>query len=528
MLYKPDSVSARWQHLKQALPRFPQTSTELTTIIWVLGLWQWGNLLKATSDSVDLIILALTFGPALILFWSKPEYGVIAFMFFASGFLAPNFVDIRLPIGGGLEMRDLLLLALFGLMFFQRLSRKNLTIPWWPVGGLLVFFLAMVFFSAWYALRVERVAANWVLSDVRILLFYLTFFITAWAIASRQALYTAVIGCFVVADITAAIVIIQQYLGPHRLLLESMSDTSWQIWAQQGATRVVPPGIVFVYFMMLMSVGLIAIYRTSTRQFLFWTAHSVFLGVSLLLTFTRSSWVASGIALLLMTISLYPIYRLYLPRMLVFGMATLLFLGGTLGYFLQGDEIKIPVVSGLVSRFSSIFEPGDTLETNSLQWRLFELQEASKAIRQSPFIGVGLGNSYRNLTVFQGEAQGLWTDGDISSRRIDRFTRYAHSSYLAITVKMGIPAMLMFLAFCGLSIFKSWRLYRVLPNGMAKGIVLPVAAGMVGLLQWSTFHAQLILAGSTPVIGFVIGLLAAIDHIQAQHPPTVTDLRQEI
>lgn len=526
MIYNTLAIFERASNLKQRvwpswLSKLP---TEAVVVIWVLGLWEWGNVLNMTSDSVDLIILAITLVPAAWLFWIQPVYGLVALMFFASGFLHPGFVDIRLPVGGGLEMRDMLLIMMFGLLFFQRLTRKNIVLPWWPVGGFMALFVGMIAFSTINALKYENVEFNWAFSEVRILIFYLIFFIAAWSIVDRHSLYIAFLGSCAIADITAGIVIIQQYLGPHNYLLESMHDGSWQVWEQQGATRVVPPGIVYMYFMMLISMGLMVFYRSDMRRFLFWTAHSGLLGISLLLTFTRSSWIASGITVLLMGVILFPLYRPYLAHIFVFGTATALFLGGTLGLFLEGQTVEIPMVEGLVSRFSSIFEPGDTLETNSLQWRVFELQEATKSIKQHPLIGVGLGNSYRNITVFQGEAQGLWTEGDISYRRIDRFTRYTHSSYLAITVKMGIPAIVTLLAFCVFAILKSWPLYQSLPDGFAKGIVLSAATAMIGLLQWSIFHAHLMLAGSTAVIGLIIGMLAGIHYIYVSGPNTAVEL----
>jgi hypothetical protein len=487
-------------------------------VAYVCMLWLWATIVERTSPLIDAGILILSAPPALYLFWRYPEYGLITLLFFGSGFLAPNIIDIRLPLLGGFDARDILLLSLLLMSFFKSLSRYELRIPLWPVGGLLLVFLILMVFSLFNALFLEHVSGNWALSDARILFFYTTFFITGWTINNKQSLYTLVIGSFVIADMVAAIILIQQALGPHNLLLSSMSDSSWRVWEAAGATRVVPPGIIFMYFMMLISIGMTFFWRLAWNVKTLLIANTVFLCLGLIFTFTRSAWVAAGLALLVMLIVAFPDYRPYLFRSVVLIGSSILLLVGGLNLFVERLSLENETALGILDRFVSIFTLEDTLETNSLQWRYFEIQEATKAIQASPYIGVGLGNSYRNLTPFQGEARGLWTEGDISYVRIDRFTRYVHSSYYAIAVKMGVPALIILLAFCITAILKSVDLHQSLPESMARGIALPIGAGLVGLLQWSFIHAHLILAASTIAIGLLIGLLASIQYIYISQP----------
>jgi O-antigen ligase len=208
--------------------------------------------------------------------------------------------------------------------------------------------------------------------------------------------------------------------------------------------------------------------------------------------------------------------------MVVLSTATVMFLVGLIGLAIDETALENEAVAGIVERFMSIFTVEDTLETNSLLWRAFENQEAWKSIWKRPLTGVGLGGSYRPVTVFQGEAQGAWTDDDISYKRIDRFTRYVHSSYFAITVKMGIPALLIFLSFLLAAVVKSIDLHRYLPDSMAKGLTIAIAVGIVGLMQWSLLHAHLILASSTAVIGLMLGIVASIHYLYVSHPQNYT------
>jgi O-antigen ligase len=498
-------------------------STTLRIIAWICALWLWASVLEATPDAIDMGIIALTIVPAIYLFWKQPEYGIIALMFYTSGFIAPSFVDVRLPvIGGGLEMRDILLILMFVLTFFKRLSHKQITIPWWPVGGILLAFMLMMFFSLIYALFYESVPSNWALSDARILFFYSMFFITAWSITSKQSLYILVIASFVIADITATIVLIQQYLGPYNYLLNAMNDSSWQIWEVAGSTRVVPPGIVYMYFMMLISLGLTIFWHVDLKKTLFWIFHTCFLSIGLIFTFTRSAWVASAIAIALLVIFTYPSYKHYFLRILVLIGAVAAVIFALYSLVFPNLSLENKAALGVFDRFVTIFTVEDTLETNSLQWRYFEIQEANKAILEAPLTGVGLGNSYRNINAFQREAQGAWTDELIYAERIDRFTRYVHSSYFAIAVKMGIPALLVLLSFYSAAILKSFALHQILPDSLAKGLALTIATGLIGLLQWSFLHAQLFLTSSTAVIGLMIGILASIHYLYVSYPQNYT------
>jgi O-antigen ligase len=169
-------------------------------------------------------------------------------------------------------------------------------------------------------------------------------------------------------------------------------------------------------------------------------------------------------------------------------------------------------VDALAARVLSIFTLRETLESSSLQWRLFEADEALRSIGEHPWLGVGLGNSYREVTLLRGEASGHVT-GSLIAGTLSRFTRYIHSSYLSIGTKMGLPALLCFWCFCAMSLINGWQLYRSTKDGQIRSLVLAVVAGLAGLLLWSITHPHLMEAPSTVVVGLVIGLLAGIAHV---------------
>ena len=493
----------------------PELYRAPTIILGVLGL---GGLVAALylapqPATQGLVLLGLGL-PVVLLLWHRPELGLLGILFLAANFLPLDIVDIRLPIGGGLELRDLLTLGLFGLLVFRGLSRKTLEIPWWSVGAPLTVFMALVLFSAAYALLWQGVESHWVFAELRDLSAYALFFITAWSLGKPRHLTTILIGLFVIADLTASIIFIQQFLGVSRPLLPAMAASYWGIWLEGsagsfGSVRVVPPSHVLVYFAMLIAGGL-AIFETRRKLRAGLVIQFGLLGLALLLTYTRAQWIATAIALALMAMVLVPMYKAQIGRFALLSIPLVLILSGLMGFGLQGLMQGTPVLKLLSDRATTLLTPDETIDSRSLQWRIFENEEALQSIMQHPLLGVGLGNSYRDLTTLQGEADGWFTNNSLAAGEVSRFTRYVHSSYIWIPVKMGIPAFVIFIWFCAALLVAGWRLMRNLPERQMKGVVLAIVTGFIGLLVWTIFHQHLIMNRSSTAVAFVAGLVAGI------------------
>lgn len=466
--------------------------------------------------------------PLLLLVWNRPEFGLLVLVFLTSSFVPADIVDVRLPIGGGLELRDLVLMAMLGLLLFQGLIRKSLTVPWWPVGLPLLVLLGFGLLSAFYAIRYQGVAMNWALRDLRTMAFYGVCLVTGWAITKPRQLSILLVGMFVFANLTAGIVIIQQFLGADQRLLAAMATlgTEWQVWQQStdstgfGLVRIVPPGHVLMYLMMVMAFALLLVGQNTRRQRTILVFEFAFLNLGLLLTYTRAQWIAAAVAMaLVFTIAMYARKARLVPYLFL-GVLVLLVLLSVLGSETQGMLARVPVLDAVTARVFSIFTPEETLDTLSLEWRRFETEAALRSIAEHPLLGVGLGNSYRDLTLLRGEAAGGMLRS-LDPENLYRYTRFLHNSYLSIAVKMGLPALLCLLWLCAAFLAGGWQLYRRLSCARLKGIVLATQASFVGLLLWSILHPHFIEAQSTPVIGLMIGLVACIQalHARTMEPP---------
>jgi hypothetical protein len=481
-----------------------------------LGLLATGLYMAPKLATLGLVFIGLGI-PLVFLIWQHPELGLVALIFLTSSLLPSDIVDLRLPIGGGLELRDLLLLAMLGMLILRSLSTKSLIIPWWSVGAPLIIFLCLSVFSGFYALFFEHVESNWTLSDLRTLAFYCVFFITAWAITSKQQLAIVIAGLFIVADLIAGIIILQEFLGANHTLLTAMSYTNWAVSdiapaegsGSFGVVRIMPPGVVLVYFSMVMAFCLMAFTSQNRHLRAYLGFQFLYLNFAILLTYTRALWIATAIALGLAIIALFPTYKAHLIRYTMIGiliLALLLTIGGTVMKH-SSDNPELVIV--LIDRFSSILTPEQTMQSYSLQWRVFEQEQALISISKHPLIGVGLGNSYRKVTTLQGEDSG-WLTSTLAAGQLSRFTRFLHNSYLSLAVKMGLIGLGCFLWFCMAMLIGGVFLYRNTTDRQSKAVVLAVVTSFVGLMFWSFFHQHFIQTESTATVGLLAGLGACI------------------
>jgi O-antigen ligase len=457
--------------------------------------------------------------PLIALLWNRPELGLLAVVFLASSLIRSDIFDLRLPVGG-LELRDLALIAMLSLLSFRGLIRKELAIPWPPVAIPLIIFLAFALFSTFYAIVFRHVAANWVFSELRAVVFYSVFFVTAWAVTTSRQIKSVLVGMYIIADLIAGVVILQQFLGTNKYLLAAMSYSNWRVYAELaggtgglGTVRIMPPGVLLVYFMMIISFCMLVFLAQRWRRRIFLILQISFLGISLLLTYTRALWIGTAFALGVVLLAIFPIYKAKVVRYFVTAGALIFVLFSLINIFALQDIGNSALVTGLLERVGSIFTPNATMESASIQWRLFENGEAIRSISENPLLGVGLGNSYRGLTTLQGESLGWRTGGSLAADSITRFTRFIHNGYLYIAVKLGIPAFICFLWFCMAFSIIGWILFRRLAKGQYKGMVLAILAGFIGLLLWSIYHQHFMMTESTAIIGLVAGLQVSIYQI---------------
>jgi O-antigen ligase len=454
------------------------------------------------------LLLMVVFGlglPALIVAWRFPDLGILGLVFLGSRILSTRLIEIRLPVGGGIELPDLALIALLGLSLLRQAQRNNLHLPASWVLPPLALWMWLALFSALWAIIELDVEVSWAMSELRGLAYFAVFVLVMWEITTRQRLKRLIFGLFVIGLLVIGLMLIQQFVGGVPLLA-GQQDTTWQIiGTRQGITRIRPPAHVLLYFLSILSFVLAAFVRHLGARLLLFGV-TIFMNLALLLTFTRSQWVASALAIV-MCFFLLP----GRARWSLIGLAGALAVGGMLIYATQRDTLfaltrERNFATPLVMRIESIFELDQTLDSYSAQTRYMQTGAALDSIQQHPWMGVGLGNAYRGLT--QREAVTRYT----------RFTRFVENSYLYIPVKMGIPSLLIFGWMAVTVLWSGWRIFRRQSDPLLQGISLTCWVCFAGILVWAFNHPLLMLSEYTIMIALIIGLSEAVGRMHIGEP----------
>jgi O-antigen ligase len=451
--------------------------------------------------------------------WARPELGLLGFIMLNSSFVPLSLIDIRLPVGG-LDLRDLVFMGLLGMVLVRSIRAKDAEIPWWPVSAPLLALIGWAAFSALYAMLIRHVETNWAFGELRSISYFGVFFLAAGMLKERRQLVVLLTGVLVVVDITAFIMFAQQLLGPERPLLPSMVGGAggWRVWAVDGASgfgavRIIPPGHVLMYSTMLVMLCL-ALYsgqsRWARRVFTF---HFVFLNIALLLTYSRAQWLAAVLGIALIAVLIPREDQGKIARVVTVGLVLLVIGYGLVGSAVQQTLGSTTFFSSVSDRMLTIITPDETLETDSLQWRVYETGVAMDAVNENPLLGVGLGNRYRGPTLVQ-NADELATE--------DRYLRYVHNSYLYLTVKMGVPGLLFFAWFALVFLGNGFLAYSRTLTGAHKRVALALLAAFTGILFWSITESQLMEVQTTSTIGLMSGLVASMAIMAARQPKPST------
>lgn len=480
--------------------------------VFVLALLMIAAYLVPTITAIGLAAISACAVSAWLL-WQHPEAGLVVLIFMVAGFIPADLIDLRLPIGG-LDLRDLCLLGMIGMLGLRQMVRARPILVWPAVSVPLLGFMTLALCSAVYALRYQGVETHWVFNELRTLTYYLIFFIVVWGIERTSQLKFLLAGLVAFANLANTLVITQQFFGRSSPLLAAMAGTNWYIRQQGeqadafGTVRIIPPGQVMLFMVMVISFSFMVSSRVTPRLRRFFALEFMFLNAGMILTYTRGQWIASVIALGFSTLFLAPPDKARLLRQVLAAGLVVLFIFGVFGSAFEQQFETSAFAEAVTERASSIFTPQQTLDSASLQWRLFEDEEAIKSIMQHPIMGVGLGNTYRDITLLQGEARGWW--GTLASGSYGRFTRYVHNSYLYITAKMGLTGILALGWFFMSFLWQGWRIYKALPDSHAKRLVLVIIASFIAVLPWSITQAHFMQVESTTAIGLMAGLVATM------------------
>jgi O-antigen ligase len=446
------------------------------------------------------IIVVTGAGLALVVIWRYPELGIAFLTFLGSAILDPQVIAIKLPVGGTLQAPDLMLIGLLTLALLKRVIRNENLLPQSRVVIPLLLFMGWALLSALWATLYLGVDISWSFSELRGLAYYLVFLLVAMEVRNRTQLWRLFVGLALVALLTIAVMLAQQFFGRLPLVAGQATTRVWQVIAADGVTRIRPPAHVLLFYLSIVTFAMFGYLRPAWLKIAMLAA-TVFLNLVLLLTFTRTQWLASAVAIVLCLL-LFPKWAKasILPVVAIVGLAgAILFVANQTWLAQLGQDKNL--LTPLVVRLETLSNLDQTASSNSAITRYLQVDASLESISNHPLTGVGLGNVYRDPTPREIQV------------RYTRFTRYIENSYLYLTTKLGLPGLALFVWLAIAILITAFRNYRTARDPLMRGLSLACMAAFVGLLIWGTTHPVFMVPEHTICVGLISGVCAALRNL---------------
>jgi hypothetical protein len=463
-----------------------------------------GLLLGIASIKVPAFLLLLGVAGIfyVVIAWFWPEIALLGILFFTST-IFDIYAYPSIPIGiGNLIISDILLFALIGIIFLRVLYRSSSYLIHTPLDKLLLAFYGTAILATAFGIYNSRISFNESLGEVRIVNFYLTFFIVTNLVRNEKQLRRLYGGVIVLAIFVASAMIAQYVLGPAVPILPGRVEVLATAGATSyGVTRVLPPGqsLVLLGFVCL---AVQMLFDKKSSRFGLYLIQIGIIGLAVLLTFNRSFWTAITLALFLvgLLISLrdkvkYAKIAFWVVLIGIIVLTPLLAVkGGRVG----------KLVAGITVRMATLFSP-DTTQEGSLIYRYIENEHAYSQIVAHPFLGLGLGAYYRQV------------DRRIDPRQSVGST-YIHNGHLYVMLKTGLIGYVFCICLFLLFAKRGFQNWKQISDPLLKGIVLSSATVVIGILVANMVNPIFMTWYWPPAIGVMLGMGEVVLRLKNDQP----------
>ena len=462
----------------------------LVAVFWGLALGIFVQRISPELVLAFLILIGLVF--AIL---KRPEMGLLGILIATSSIVYEDQLP-QVSFGISFHLSDLLLLGLLGLVLIRWLAEPGFKYVKTPLDLLLMLFLGITVLSTAIALYQSSVDAVTVRRALRIFSYYLTFFIVTNLIRERRQIDFLLRGIFLLAVVVASAIVLQFILGSSVQLLPGRVETLETRGAMfEDITRVLPPGwsVVLVSFAVLLCLLVLE----TKPAFMLRIPFLGLLGGALIFTFLRSYWAALFVMVLVMGF----LFKGW-ERGRLIGAGLLFIYGGFLIFLIASVEPESrpsTLISASVDRFSNHFDSGTFQgEDGSMNWRLIENGYAYQTIAENPWLGLGLGFTYRpwDYRIDQIDATGMSYD----------FRKHIHNGHLWILLQSGVVGYLSLLLLSAVFVMRGLRKWRSIPDPKLQSIVLGFSLTYVVIFIAAVANSSFTQWRWTPILGIMMGI----------------------
>lgn len=431
---------------------------------------------------------------AILIFYAinkRPELALLGILIATSSIVFEEQLP-QISLGViSLHVPDLFLFSLFGLILFRWLTEQEFKLVHTPLDRPLLIFIGVTLLSTAFAVIHSSVEIETARRAIRIMSYYLAFFVVTNLVRDRRRLDSLLNGFFFLATVVSAAMVAQYLIGSSTPLLPGRVEAlKTQGAIYEDVTRLLPPGrsVVMVAFITIFCILIMKKVKLhGILLFLQWCL----IGIALITTFLRSYWAALIIAFILLAT-------------MVKGTDRKRFIGWSLAVLCILSIISIPAFvepkSGvgriIVASLSRLFTLGSskTINERSLQWRYVENKHALRQIISHPLIGLGLGAEYRPY------------DARIDNPGTKPDRSFIHNGHLWILIDTGLIGYFALLWLSLAFLIRGFRYWRNVGDLRLRGVVLGFSLAYLALLFAAVVNSTFVQWRWTPVIGIIMGI----------------------
>lgn len=441
-------------------------------------------------------LVALAGGGLIFATLKRPEIGLLGILIATSSIIFEDRLPL-IPIGivGSLHIPDAVLLLLFGLIILRWLAEPDFKIIRTPLDWPLLAFYGVALLATFIAVFQSSVEFHVARRAIRVVTYYLTFFIVTNLLREDRQLRLLLRGLFLLATVVAVAMIAQFLLGESVPILPGRVETLSTLGTSyRGITRILPPGQSLILVAFITSTAMLILDKfkpINILRFLQWGL----LGLAVVVSFNRSFWVGVSLALFLLAYLVrgQDRQRLVGWSLVVLVLATIILLPA----FGEPDSRTARLVGASLERLSTLVG-AKMLRQGSMQGRYLEFRYALPQIMSHPLIGLGLGARYRPW-----DPRIDWkhpNDSGFDGRD------YIHNGHLWILLKSGLLGYLCLVWLSLAFLIRGFKYWRCIPNSQMRGIVLGFTLTYLGVLIGAVVSPMFMQWFWTPVIGLMMGV----------------------
>jgi putative inorganic carbon (HCO3(-)) transporter len=304
-----------------------------------------------------------------------------------------------------------------------------------------------------------------------------------------------IITCILFSAALISIYSIMQYMGIDPI----PRDAIRKIWDFQSFATMGNPNFLGTYLTITFSISLCLFFLTSGRKVPFLFISSILIYSALVCSRTRSAWVGTAFSMLIFIIIFHRKIPEFIHRILVFTAAAVLM---TVLLNNIHDGLISAKFNSLISDYKSVVSSNEDKSSVGSQ-RIFIWNRSLSYMLDEPLLGSGPDTFDRVFKMTPQEANHYFGAPNI-------FVDKAHNEYLQIIITLGFPALMFYLCFILIMLYKT---FKTIINKEYDVLQVCLFISIIGYITQAFFNISVV--SVAPLYWSNLGILLALNNMSS-------------